>query len=131
MKIGFRINPLPSIKKNLNRKYITQHSSSFKMSKNQIIAPPRNFGISKYKNTSISVDNKQENNYNISNKLKAVYLMAQKRNDGKKQVSMRMTPTQIKIIKQYALDNDMTFASVIEKAVSEMLTREKIDFTRK
>jgi len=43
---------------------------------------------------------------------------------------MRMTPTQIKIIKQYALDNDMTFAGVIEKAVSEMLTREKIDFTR-
>lgn len=56
--------------------------------------------------------------------------MAQKRNDGKKQVSMRMTPTQIKIIKQYALDNDMTFAGVIEKAVSEMLTREKIDFAR-
>ena len=49
----------------------------------------------------------------------------QKRNDGKKQISLRMNPELIRTLKMYALTHDTTLAATIEKAVAEMLTREK------
>lgn len=50
----------------------------------------------------------------------------QKRNDGKKQISLRMKPEHIRTLKMYALTHDTTLAATIEKAVAQMLTREKV-----
>lgn len=50
----------------------------------------------------------------------------QTRKDGKKQLAIRMTPQQIKTLKQYALNNDLTVTDTIEKALNEMLARENV-----
>lgn len=50
----------------------------------------------------------------------------QARKDGKKQLAIRMTPQQIKTLKQYALNNDLTVTDTIEKALNEMLARENV-----
>lgn len=51
---------------------------------------------------------------------------AQTRKDGKKQLAIRLTPSRIKTLKQYALDNDITVTDTIEKALNEMLARENV-----
>ena len=50
----------------------------------------------------------------------------QTRKDGKKQLAIRLTPSKIKTLKQYALNNDITVTETIEKALNEMLARENV-----